>query len=86
MPLMAANVRRRFGMPCAVLLCAALDGRVRSLRFRTAPGKRPARGGALLALWLTVARGASAQARAALTRCREAASMLPELIEETGGD
>ena len=25
------------------------------------------------------------QARAALTRCREAASMLPELIEETGG-
>jgi hypothetical protein len=31
--------------------------------------------------------GASpAQARAALTRCREAASMLPELIEETGGD
>jgi hypothetical protein len=27
-----------------------------------------------------------AQARAALTRCREAASMLPELIEETGGD
>ncbi len=26
------------------------------------------------------------QARAALTRCREAASMLPELIEETGGD
>ena len=30
--------------------------------------------------------GASlAQARAALTRCREAASMLPELIEETGG-
>ncbi len=31
--------------------------------------------------------GASpAQARAALTRCREAASMLPELIEETGGE
>jgi hypothetical protein len=31
--------------------------------------------------------GASpAQARGALTRCREAASMLPELIEETGGD
>ena len=30
--------------------------------------------------------GASpAQARAALTRCREAAAMLPELIEETGG-
>lgn len=27
-----------------------------------------------------------AQARAALTRCREAASMLPELIEETGGE
>ena len=27
-----------------------------------------------------------AQARAVLTRCREAASMLPELIEETGGD
>jgi hypothetical protein len=26
------------------------------------------------------------QARAALTRCREAASMLPELIEETGGE
>ena len=31
--------------------------------------------------------GASpAQARAALTRCREAAAMLPELIEETGGE
>ena len=31
--------------------------------------------------------GASpAQARAALTRCRQAASMLPELIEETGGE
>jgi len=31
--------------------------------------------------------GASpAQARAALTRCHQAASMLPELIEETGGD
>jgi hypothetical protein len=31
--------------------------------------------------------GASpAQARAALTRCREAASMLPELIEEIGGE
>jgi len=31
--------------------------------------------------------GASpAQARAALTRCREAASMLAELIEETGGE
>src|SRR5215831_7617398 len=31
--------------------------------------------------------GASpAQARAALTRCQEAASMLPELIEETGGE
>ena len=31
--------------------------------------------------------GASpAQARAALTRCREAASLLPELIEETGGE
>ena len=31
--------------------------------------------------------GASmAQARAVLTRCREAASMLPELIEETGGE
>jgi hypothetical protein len=31
--------------------------------------------------------GASpAHARAALTRCREAASMLPELIEETGGE
>jgi hypothetical protein len=31
--------------------------------------------------------GASpAQARTALTRCREAASMLPELIEETGGE
>ena len=31
--------------------------------------------------------GASpAQARAALTRCREAAGMLPELIEETGGE
>jgi methionine synthase II (cobalamin-independent) len=31
--------------------------------------------------------GASAgQARAALARCREAARMLPELIEETGGD
>jgi len=30
--------------------------------------------------------GASpAEARAALTRCREAAAMLPELIEETGG-
>ena len=30
--------------------------------------------------------GASpAQARAALTRCREAAALLPELIEETGG-
>ena len=30
--------------------------------------------------------GASpAQARAALARCREAAAMLPELIEETGG-
>jgi hypothetical protein len=30
--------------------------------------------------------GASpAQARAALTRCREAAAMLPELIEETRG-
>jgi len=27
-----------------------------------------------------------AQARAALTRCREAASMLAELIEETGGE
>jgi hypothetical protein len=27
-----------------------------------------------------------AQARAALTRCREAANMLPELIEETGGE
>jgi hypothetical protein len=27
-----------------------------------------------------------AQARAALARCREAASMLPELIEETGGE
>ncbi len=27
-----------------------------------------------------------AQARAALTRCREAAGMLPELIEETGGE
>ena len=27
-----------------------------------------------------------AQARAALVRCREAASMLPELIEETGGE
>jgi methionine synthase II (cobalamin-independent) len=27
-----------------------------------------------------------AQARAALTQCREAASMLPELIEETGGE
>jgi hypothetical protein len=27
-----------------------------------------------------------AQARAALTRCREAATMLPELIEETGGE
>jgi len=27
-----------------------------------------------------------AQARAALTRCREAASMLPELIEEPGGE
>ena len=27
-----------------------------------------------------------AQARAALTRCREAASMLPELIEEIGGE
>jgi hypothetical protein len=27
-----------------------------------------------------------AQARAVLTRCREAASMLPELIEETGGE
>ena len=27
-----------------------------------------------------------ARARAALTRCREAASMLPELIEETGGE
>jgi hypothetical protein len=27
-----------------------------------------------------------AQARAALTRCREAASMVPELIEETGGE
>ncbi len=27
-----------------------------------------------------------AQARAALTRCREAASTLPELIEETGGE
>jgi hypothetical protein len=26
------------------------------------------------------------QARAALTRCREAASMVPELIEETGGE
>jgi hypothetical protein len=31
--------------------------------------------------------GASpAQARAALTRCHQAASMLPELIEETGGE
>jgi hypothetical protein len=31
--------------------------------------------------------GASpAQARAALTRCREAAALLPELIEETGGE
>ena len=31
--------------------------------------------------------GASpAQARAALTRCREAGSMLAELIEETGGE
>ncbi len=31
--------------------------------------------------------GASpAQARAALTQCRQAASMLPELIEETGGE
>ena len=31
--------------------------------------------------------GASpAQARAALTRCREAASMVPELIEETGDE
>ena len=31
--------------------------------------------------------GASpAQARAALARCREAAAMLPELIEETGGE
>ena len=31
--------------------------------------------------------GASpAQARAALTRCREAASMLAELIEETGDE
>ena len=31
--------------------------------------------------------GASpAQARAALTRCRQAASMLAELIEETGGE
>jgi methionine synthase II (cobalamin-independent) len=31
--------------------------------------------------------GASpAQARAALTRCREAAAMLPELIEQTGGE
>ena len=28
----------------------------------------------------------TAQARAALTRCREAASMLPELIEETGSE
>jgi len=27
-----------------------------------------------------------AQARATLMRCREAASMLPELIEETGGE
>jgi hypothetical protein len=27
-----------------------------------------------------------AQARAVLTRCREAASMLPELIEEAGGE
>jgi len=26
------------------------------------------------------------QARAALTRCQEAASMVPELIEETGGE
>jgi hypothetical protein len=26
------------------------------------------------------------QARAVLTRCREAASMLAELIEETGGE
>ncbi len=32
-----------------------------------------------------LAGASSAQARAALTRCREAASMLPELIEETGG-
>ena len=31
--------------------------------------------------------GASpAQARAVLARCREAAAMLPELIEETGGE
>jgi hypothetical protein len=33
-----------------------------------------------------LAGASAAQARAALSRCHQAASMLPELIEDTGGE
>ena len=67
----AGPARRRTGHP-AVAAAGAAAGHVRG-----AGGDHAG---------LRAGRRVPAQARAALTRCREAASMLPELIEETGGE